>query len=302
MNSAPGVAQPNHFSTIINDEKIANWVENPDPLQNVSGWYIDSIEGYITDDNDYRRDHFAAMATPLSFDCQSLQPVVFTGLVVYEFTRKLAEELRSRGRMTMANTVPGRYCWLGPYLDVLGTETNWHHEGKWTPLSDEEMLYRRALTGDKPYCFLMNSDFSKFTCDMTERYMKRCVAYGMYPGYFSPNAFSDSYFGNPDNYNRDRELFRKYVPLCKLVGEAGWQPITHARSSDRKVYVERFGEKYLTVFNDAGETRTVTITLTGPLASASTCRDLVSNQPVAVDNAALTLTLGPEDVAVIELK
>jgi len=302
MNSAPGVAQPNHFSTIINDEKIANWVENPDRLQNVAGWYIDSIEGYITEDNDYRRDHFAAMSTPLSFDCQSLQPVIFTGLVVYEFTRKLAEELRSRGCMTMANTVPGRYCWLTPYLDVLGTETNWHHEGKWTPLSDEEMLYRRALTGDKPYCFLMNSDFSKFTYDMTERYMKRCVAYGMYPGYFSPNAFSDSYFGNPDWYGRDRELFKKYVPLCKLVGEAGWQPITHAHSSDAKVYVERFGEKYLAVFNDAGETRTVTVALTGPLASASTCRDLVSNQPVAVDNAALTLTLGPEDVAVIELK
>ncbi len=302
MNSAPGVAQPNHYSTIINEKKIADWVENPDPLKNVSGWYIDSIEGYITEDLDHRRDHFAAMATPLSYDAQARTPAIFTGLVVYEFTRQLAEDLRSRGCMTMANTVPGRYCWLAPYLDVLGTETNWNHKGEWTPLSDEGMLYRRALTGDKPYCFLMNSDFSKFTYEMTAKYMKRCVAYGMYPGYFSPNAFSDSYFGNPDWYERDRELFKKYVPLCKRVGEACWQPITHAAVDVDKVYVERFGTDTLTVFNDTGASQQVTVTLTGPLASMTQATDLVSQSPVAIDNGKLTLTLGVEDVAVIELK
>jgi len=297
MNSAPGIAEPNHFHTKFNARKLADYVEVDDPLKRVSGWYIDSIEGYITEDNDYRRDHFAGMVTPLSFDCQNHQPVAFTGLIVYEFTRRLAEELRSRGCMTMANTVPGRYCWLVPYLDVLGTETNWHHAGKWTPLSDEEMLYRRALTGDKPYCFLMNSDFSKFTHDMSERYMKRCVAYGMYPGYFSPNAFSDSYFGNPAWYGRDRELFKKYVPLCKLVGEAGWRPITKARSSDAKVYVERFGEDILTVFNDAGGEREVTIALDSDWPGS--CVDRVSGEAVAVNSGEVRLTLGSEDVAVL---
>ena len=37
---------------------------------------------------------------------------------------------------------------------------------------------------------------------------------------------------------------------CKRVAEAGWQPITLARSSDPKVYVERFGHELLTVFKD----------------------------------------------------
>ena len=297
MNSAPGLAQPNHYSTIINDKKIADWVENADPLNNVSGWYIDSIEGYITEDLDHNRSHFGAMATPLSYDAQTRRPVIFTGLVVYEFTKQLAHDLRSRGRMTMANTVPGRYCWLAPYLDVLGTETNWNHADKWTPLTDSTMLYYRALTGDKPYCFLMNSDFTKFTYEMTEKYMKRCVAYGMYPGYFSPNAFSDSYFGNPDWYERDRELFKKYVPLCKQVGEACWKPITNARSSDPKVYVERWGGDRLTVFNDAGEPRTVTVTLNGDWPTS--CTDSVTGEAVAVENGTVTLTLGHEDVAVL---
>ncbi|MHC4563766.1 MAG: hypothetical protein ACYS8X_13480 [Planctomycetota bacterium] len=299
MNSAPGIQQPNHYSTIINDEKIANWVENPDPMANVSGWYIDSIEGYITEDLDHNPAHFSAMKTPLSYDTQTRRPVVFTGLVVYEFTRQLAEDLRSRGCMTMANTVPGRYCWLAPYLDVLGTETNWNHEGTWTPLTDAEMLYRRALTGDKPYCFLMNSNFKKFTYDMTAKYMKRCVAYGMYPGYFSPNAFSDSYFGNPDWYERDRELFKKYVPLCKVAGEAGWRPITHASTDAEDAYVERFGETFLTVFNDRQETRSITVNLTGPLASATSCRDLVSETDVAIVDGRATVELEVEGVALL---
>ena len=31
------------------------------------------------------------------------------------------------------------------------------------------------------------------------------------------------------SHERDRDRFRKYVPLCKLVAEAGWEPITAAR-------------------------------------------------------------------------
>jgi hypothetical protein len=302
MNSAPGLPEPNHFSTIWNEEKCKQYVEVDDPLHRVKGWYIDSIEGYITEDLDYNREHFAYMATPTSFDAQTLQPAVFTGLVVYEFTRKLAEELWARDGLTMANTVPGRYCWLAPYLDVLGTETNWHHNGEWVPLSDEGMLYRRALSGDKPYCFLMNSDFSKFTYDMSDRYMKRCVAYGMYPGYFSPNAFSDSYFGNPEWYERDRELFKKYVPLCKRAGEAGWKPITHARVDIDKVYVERFGEDLLTLFNDTDTEQTITVTLDTPLASFTNAVDLVTGNTVDLTDGKLTITLGVEDVAAIELQ
>ena len=98
----------------------------------------------------------------------------------------------------------------------------------------------------------MNTDFTAFSHELVEKYMKRCLAYGMFPGFFSHNASEGHYFSQPRLYNRDRDLFKKYVPLCKTVAEAGWQPITRARSDNPKVYVERFGEKYLTVFNDSG--------------------------------------------------
>ena len=90
--------------------------------------------------------------------------------------------------------------------------------------------------------------------------MKRSLAYGMFPGFFSHNASQGHYFTRPELYNRDRPLFKKYVPLCKRVAEAGWEPVTLARSSDERVYVERFGTRYLTVFNDSPDRRTVTIT------------------------------------------
>jgi len=199
----------------------------------------------------------------------------------------------------MANGTPGRLCWLAPWLDVMGTETDWNRGNRWQPMSDDEMLYRRALCYHKPYCFLMNTVFDEFSHAHVEKYMKRCLAYGMFPGFFSHNASEGHYFSRPDLYNRDRPLFKKYVPLCRHVAEAGWEPITNVRSSDPKVYVERFGERYLTVFNDSPERRTTTLTLAG--RSVTKGRDLVGGRTVRWEKGKADLTLEAEDVAVIEL-
>ena len=120
----------------------------------------------------------------------------------------------------MANATPTRLCWLAPLLDVLGTETNWHDRGRWQPMPDAEMLYRRALCKGKPFCFLMNTNFSQFSAELVEKYMKRSLAYGMFPGFFSQDAATGQYFTRPELYERDRPLFGKYVPLCRRVAEA----------------------------------------------------------------------------------
>ena len=199
----------------------------------------------------------------------------------------------------MANGAPSRISWLAPMLDVMGTETNWNRNGRWLPMSDREMLYRRAICRFKPYCFLMNTRFEDFSHALVEKYMKRCLAYGMFPGFFSHNASQGQYFTRPKLYNRDRTLFQKYVPLCLRVAEAGWQAVPLARSSDPKVYVERFGRRYLTIFNDSPAPRTATITLAGLAASAA--RELVTNRAIAWKDGRCTITLAAEDVAVLDL-
>jgi hypothetical protein len=202
-------------------------------------------------------------------------------------------------KLMMANSTPIRLPWLAPWLDVMGTETDWHPGDRWQPMSDAEMLYRRAICKSKPYCFLMNTRFEAFSYELVEKYMKRSLAYGMFPGFFSHNASQGHYFTRPELYNRDRPLFKKYVPLCRRVAEAGWEPITLARSSDERVYVERFGTRYLTVFNDGPQERTTTIELSGDAPTAS--RELLTGRAIRWDGGKTTLTLGGEDVAVIEL-
>ena len=299
MNSMPGIAgEVTDFKNKWNPATRRK-LYGPQASGNLDGEYIDSSEGYVTDELDFRRDHFAAAETPLVFSPDEFQPAIFRGLVAFEYTRAIAADVHAMDKLMMANSTPIRLAWLAPLLDVMGTETDWHRAGRWEPMSDADMLYRRALSKSKPYCFLMNTRFESFGHELVEKYMKRSLAYGMFPGFFSHNASQGHYFTRPELYNRDRPLFTKYVPLCRRVAEAGWEPITMARSTDELVYVERFGTRYLTIFNDSRQERTTTIELSGaaPLSS----RELLTGRTIRWDDRKTTLTLAGEDVALVEL-
>ena len=126
----------------------------------------------------------------------------------------------------------------------------------------------------------------------------------MFPGFFSHNAAEGQYFRRPELYDRDRPLFKKYVPLCKLVAQAGWEPIPLARTDRPSVHVERFGRspgtRDLTVFNDTRQRQTVTLRLD------ETCRrpacELVSGRTFHWQDGLTTFPLDAEDIAAIELK
>jgi hypothetical protein len=299
MNSSPGVpGEVTDFKNKWNPavkEKLYGAARKGD----LDGEYVDSTEGYVTDVLDFRREHFAGQKTPLVFASDTKAPAVFRGLIAYEYARGIAADVHAMGKLMMCNGVPGTYPWLPPLFDVLGTETDWNPGGRWRPMSDDDLMYRRVMCGKKPYCFLMNTNFDKFSHALVEKYMKRCLAYGMFPGFFSADASTGHYFSRPDLYERDRPLFRKYVPLVKRVAEAGWQPVTRARSSDPKVYAERFGDRYVTLFNDSAQARTVSVTFEGK--TPPKCRELVSGTDVSIENGAASLTLGPEDAAVLDL-
>ena len=294
MNSMPGIAGDiNDFKTKWNPQ-IRERLYGPERHGDLDGEYIDSSEGYVTDELDFRRDHFAAAETPLTFSLGTHRPAIFRGLIAFEYIRN---DRRGHpwlaGKLMMANATPDRLCWLTPLLDVLGTETDWNPRGKWRPMDDAELLYRRALCKGKPFCFLMNTAFEKFSHELVEKYMKRSLAYGCFPGFFSHNASDGHYFARPELYERDRPLFRKYVPLCRLVAEAGWEPITGARSGDDRIHIERFGDhslRYLTVFNDSPDRRKTTITLN--LKAAETSRELVREKSVNWTDGKTTIAAG----------
>jgi hypothetical protein len=303
MNSLPGIAgEVTDFGLKWNAGEKAR-LYGPERKGDLDGEYVDSSEGYVTAVLDYRRDHLAAARAPLTFDA-AFRPAVFRGLIAAGYVQALAEDVHAMGKLMMANGTPGRLWFLAPHLDVMGTETDWNHGGQWRPMAHRELLYRRALCGPKPFCFLMNTDFGQFPYEKVERYMKRSLAYGMFPGFFSHNASEGHYFTRPELYNRDRPLFRKYVPLVKRVAEAGWEPLTQARSEDPAFLIERFGQDYLTVFNDGGEAREGIVRVLLPGIRGAT--ELVSGQEVAAQHdgevVALRVRLAAEDVAVLQLR
>ena len=299
MNSMPGIkGEFTDFNVKWNDD-IKKRLYGPEAKFVLDGEYIDSSEGYVTDIMDFNREHFAAAQTPLTYDSRTLKPCVFRGLISYEYVRAIERDMHGMGRLMMANSTPHNIWYLAPLLDYLGTENNWNYGRKWRPPADTDLLSRRALCGGKPYCFLQNTNFEYFTHDMVERYMKRTMFYGFYPSFFSADASTKHYFKNPALYNRDRDLFKKDVPLCKLVGEAGWRPETMAHAADTNLWLEQFGDRYFTIFNATDKPITSSVTIEIPCKSAI---DRVTGKTYTAENNALNITLDPEDVLLLEIQ
>ena len=268
----------------------------------LDGEYLDSLEGYVTADLNYRREHFADTTVPLAFDRLNRRPALFKGLAVYEYTRWFRTNLSqmSRGNLLFANGVPYRFGFLCPLLDVLGTETDWVRNGKYQPAADSQMLYWRSISGQKPYLILMNSDFDVFTSEMVELYFQRSLFYGMFPSMFSHNASENPYWQNPRWYNRDRAFFKKYQPIIKRVAEAGWQPVTYAESSNPKILVERFGPavagtNYITVLNDSSTAQSGTLHIGYEVIflRSRTATEMLSGKTVELHSRKIPLELKP---------
>jgi hypothetical protein len=222
----------------------------PDPQRgSLDGEYLDSLESW-GEVCDYREQNLASIPYPATFDTNTSATVVPQWFHTHTFARFLSNDLHNRGKLLMANATPIRYAIFAPLCDVMGIEVNWlNAEGNYAPDSDTTMNLRRTLSGTKPYHLLLNTNFDRMTPALMEKYMARALFYGMFPSAFSANASANPYWENPRWYERDRNLFRRYVPLVKKVSAAGWQPVTHATSANSGVWVERFGQRLFTLFN-----------------------------------------------------
>ena len=299
LSPLPGIPGMCEYQVKNSERDFERYYAKPAP-EGQDGEYIDSAEGYLTPALDFNRRVFAASETPLVFSSgEDHTPAVFKGLSMYEYVRRTANRVWPRGRFMMANGVPGRWPWLPAYVDVGGTETAWiDKDGNWRPESHASLIYKRAMSMGKPYCYLQNVDFEKFKYEDMENFMRHCVAYGLFPGCFSHNASEGHYFTRPDIYNRDRPLFRKYVPLCRKLSEAGWRPQNVLVSSaDAKVFVEQFGDRYVTVFNSNGKAVRARLSARGGARAA----ELVDGGAVVFGaDGSVEVELAPDAVRVLD--
>lgn len=274
----------------------------------LDGEYLDSLEGYVTADLNFRREHFEETSVPLTFATDTRRPALAKGLAVFEFTRWISDDLHRIGKLCFANGVPYRFTFLCPWLDVMGTETDWLPGGTYQPASFAQMDLWRTLSGAKPYLLLLNTDYERFGTNYVERYFQRSLFYGMFPSMFSHNAAENPYWQNPKWYNRDRPWFRRYLPVIREVAEAGWQPVTQAVCDNPKILVERFGPAadgsvYYTLFNDsaAPQTGVLSETAADPPAAPRRATELLSDATLPTAGAGWTVQVGPQAAAAVKV-
>ena len=277
------------------------------PGPGLDGVYLDSLEMAAGELN-YRRDHFGTASVPLVFDREG-RPCQLMIFNTWTFERMIAAQMHARGKLLFANAVLAEFSFPAPQLDVLGIEVNWLRQGAYAPDPDAVMSFRRALCRQKPYCLLMNTDFSRFTPEMVERYFRRCLCYGIWPSFFDEEAASkDPYWASAKKwYERDRPLFRKYIPLLQRVTAAGWQPLTYAACDNPRILIERFGSgpddaAFLTLLNDTADTQSGTVTAdlkAMGLKQNPSAVELVSDKVVSLSGRGWPITLGPQQAKVL---
>jgi hypothetical protein len=309
LNPNPHLPGELNGATVHWDEAIQRDLYGPGAPAVLDGEYLDSLEGYVTTDLNFRREHFLHTTVPLTFSRDTLQPALFKGLAVAEFVKWIAADAHRLGKLTFANGVPYRFTFLCPWLDVMGTETDWLQQGQYRPASDAQMSLWRTLAGSKPYLLLLNTDYDAFTPERVERYFQRSLFYGMFPSMFSHNAADNPYWRDPRWYERDRALFQKYIPLIKRIAEAGWQPVTAATSDNERLFLERFGPAgsgpvYLTVFNDTAEAQAGMVRVDPALARSGklTAHELVSDTALQPAGSGWQVQLQPQSAQLIELR
>ncbi len=307
----PGnVAVRDNAATAHWNDKLKTQLYGAASQSQLDGEYLDSLEGYVTADLNFDRNHFRATTVPLSFDSDTKKPALFKGLAIFEFTRWFCDDVHRLGKLTFANSVPHQFAFLCPWLDVMGNETDWQREGQYRPAADSQMCLWRTMSGQKPYLLLMNTDYNVFTSDRVEKYFQRCLFYGIFPSMFSHNAADNPYWQNPKWYNRDRALFKKYQPVIKRVAESGWQPVTGARCSPAKIQIERFGlpasgPVYFTAYNDTTVFQTGILSI-DPLVlkvpAKATFTELLSGKSLVRQGEGWPLSLQPGQVMVVEVR
>lgn len=246
LNASPFIHDAAYpLSKFSNDWSVAARAVYAHPENGVlDGEYIDSFSGY-GGEADFSTNHHRTTTFPLTY--RAGEWALMTPLIVgtYEMCRAIDADLRPLNRPLIAN---GGFAWpcipiARGLFDFTGAEVHWlDGAGQFIQPADAEMLYNRALSGRRAYGLLLNADFSNLSAATMEAYLRACAVYGFYPSAFSFNASGSNYWDQTALVERDRPLFRKYIPIIQAMNARGWQPVTHAVADASSVALERFGE------------------------------------------------------------
>jgi hypothetical protein len=328
-NPSPHLAAPNRGSVAWTREILPT-------LDHADGVYVDSVEIWQTNYENYRPEHLQAAQGPLTFSRDTARPNLPASLGYRDFLAWLGAELHRRDKLLMLNVFaePPAYRFYAHLGDVTGSEvsSSWTHKAR--SLTDVESdplcCLRRTYAYRKPVANLLqegnwNKPRPAVTRQEIEQYIQHQLFYGFYPGISTIGgedrpgyATWKRYFGS-EQCDRDRDLFKRYIPILRRINAAGWEPVTYATAQPATVLLERFGQRpygglYLTVRNpsDAAQRARLNVDLNSlgisGLGRRLTITDLVSQRPVsfamqaAAGAADVELSLEPHQTAVLQIE
>ena len=205
----------------------------------VDGIYMDSLGRWCGYYN-FRTDHFKFSTVPLTYSGNPAQVCIWNLQSHAEYMWEARKRLHAKNKILMANGVHPERVMLGFACDVMG------REGSPAYSVGEEFYALRIAAGVKPYC-LLNAHHR-----VSPQLWNSCLYMGYLMGCNDPKGLADE---------------ARYLPLIIKCNEAGWEPITHARTTPSVVGIERWGGKtpntplFFTVMNRSTETVTATVTL-----------------------------------------
>ena len=260
----------------------------------------------------YRRDHWQYTDFPLTFSYKTNQPVLPFVFSQYECINKMQQDMGLVNKRVDANILSSGYSFYSNVIDVFGSEL-WH-----TKLDYKDALLRRTMSGQKTNRNLLQWNLAgedQITAAEVEEYMNDQMFYGMFPGIgiSQPETTygSSRYWSNPVLYERDRQLFKKYIPIIREVSAAGWEPVTYAQCSNSNIKIERFGRTCFTVgtTTENTESGTVSIDLTslgfipssGNITALEMCSGTKTSLTVSNGLVALPVTIPSNKTYVYKL-
>ena len=224
----------------------------------------DTIQGYAqtggnpTHTNhgaDYRREHLPYTDVPLCFDKATLAlgrvNMLYDLLTTFYWPDSEKKKYLVTGNAGMWNP----FC--RPYLDCGMIEGE-----PWPARSDPELsgIGVRSMCYQKLWRFWRVNYWGQkgdYNPEAVRLHFHRGMHWAIYPvGTWPLRKTTDDY----------RHFFRRYEPVIEIISGSGWEPVTHARSSDTDVFVERYGyfergTLHLTVRNTTREERAARITV-----------------------------------------
>ncbi len=253
-NTDPDLPSPNR-ADLSRETRI-------DPaLEWADGIYVDSVSGSHMGQEDHAPGHLAAADLPLTFSLQTGDPIALSGLAHAEFLTWLREYLRERGKLLMFNLFPPATRLVGHLPDVTGCELV-------GPEDLDRAMAQRIYARHRPVSNLLQwkravlKRVPAATPEQMREYFNNQLLFGFWPGISTAGGGTQPgyrgmqrYFRTPELMERDRALFREYIPLFDALNEAGWQPVPHVRA-EPDLRVERFGDDLLTVHNPHDSTVT----------------------------------------------